>query len=96
MDGERSASENLAKLKKKRIPQNPASPKPRLWKYQGPLLSCSVTLQYSNRRHAVPVFAPRETRADGVADSSLRIAVANSGVPPAGAADLVTVVHRRF
>ena len=33
MDGERSASANLAKLKKKMIRQNPASPKPRLTKY---------------------------------------------------------------
>ena len=33
MDGERSASANLAKLKKKKIRQNPASPKPGSRKY---------------------------------------------------------------
>ena len=33
MDGERSASENLAKRAFFRIRQNPASPKPRLRKY---------------------------------------------------------------
>ena len=33
MDGERSASENLAKRAFFRIRQNPASPKPRVWKY---------------------------------------------------------------
>ena len=40
MDGERSASENLAKLKKKKIRQNLASPKPGLCEYSsGPALA---------------------------------------------------------
>ena len=38
MDGERSASENLAHLKKKKIVQNSLCPKPRLIKYDYKLL----------------------------------------------------------
>ena len=50
MDGERSASANLAKLKKKMIRQNPASPKPRLREY---LLLCFnlLVVEYGRCSH---------------------------------------------